>query len=728
MDMISKKIMVFAITFAMIGAGFSILGLNVVAEDSARMFEELNDGYSDLKKIAWNTTSGDFALGVDGSDNIYIYDFTASPAWSVQAILGAGDVMNDIIYDNYSEVFYVVGNDIAGHPLAYEYDYVNGPTPLGSPDGGVDLGTFNGVCVAHEWGNSAYDFFAVGYNTTGDKGLACWYSSSTGWRFADLNAQFAGDTLYDVTWDQVTNPIATYYAVGENTGIGVGYTWTNSGDLYENSLAWPAVGALNTIDWQPSGTFAIIGGLYHEGGNLFMFDGGIPDMMDNQTGYNILDFDWSPDGTWGAAVGSNATGDGIYYNYYSATGTLKDMTYKLPFTGAPVLNGISIKGYNSPSSGLSVGVGGALGSYVSAVNSDTKLKVNTDVPHGYSVGMWDMTDVTRASTLDKQVDISETYTFRGEFNYSIGANDQFFDGADNVRVELNGWYDDGDTNPRGATAENRTKMFTALWSEGLGLSAGTGSAAMTYPAAGPGEFTVDSWWSNVSVANEKYYVWMNITFDKQTCAAVGSDPFFATPVAGDEWDAGTMLDDPNSWNFRFEVYDAGFPTATNYTYGEFGVFTYTDVQASGDPSANAPPGTSGVALFPYSNITCSANTPYYVNVSITDLVDGLNYIPAVNVSLQHVNITGQANNSNTEILNPSTIPGVDTEIGIWGNWSATNVLPAPGNGTTAIGPYGSDFNQIPTEQDTQVAWFIDVPAGTQEGQYEATITVTIGFY
>ncbi len=728
MNMISKKIIAFAITFAMIGAGFSILGLNAVAEDSARLFEERNTNYpgGGLTKIAWNTTSGAFALAVDGaSENVHLYDAN-SMEWTPNFFSSvAGDILNDVIYDNYSDVFYIVGNDAGGQPIAYEYDYFGGLSPLGAPDGSV-MGTFNGACVAHEWGNSQYKFFAVGVNTTGvAKGLAAWYNIGGWWEFADLNAFLAGDILYDATWDQVT-PGATYYAVGENAGNSISYSWSISGDQFETPLAWPATGALKTIDWQPSGTFAMIGGMYNANGNLFMFDGGIPDMLDNHTGYNILDFDWSPDGTWGAAVGSSS-GNGAYYNYYSTTGILKDMTYKLP-EASPVFNGVSVKGYNSPSSAIVAGVSGGLGAYVSAANSDTKIKVNTDVPHGYTIGMWDMTDVTRTSTLDKQVNVEETYTFRGEFNYSIGTDNQFFDGIDNVRVELNGWLDDGDNDPRGATVDNRTTMFTALWEEGDGGGIPE-SAALTYPAAGPGEFTLDSFWSNVSVADEKYYVWMNVTMNKQTMAAAG-DGAWNTPVTGDEYDPNIMLDDANSWNFRLEVYDAGFPTATNYTYGEFGVFMYTNITVADDPSANAPPGTNGIALFPYSNITYSANTPYYVNISIPDLSDGVNSIPCTNVSLQHVNITGQANDTNTEIFNITAIPGIDVEVGVWGNNSATTMLPAPSNGTTANGPMGSDFNMYGSGllQATQVAWFIDVPAGTQEGLYEAIITVTIGYY
>ncbi len=724
--MLNKKIMAFAITFAMIGAGFSIIGLNVVmAEDSGRLFEELNNGYSPVKKIAWDG-SGDFALAVTGTNDT-IYKYTRSTtSWSAEYAVGVGATLNDIIYDDFSDQFFMVGNATGDPivPVAYSYTTAGGLVSYGSPS--LTYGTFNGLVMAHEYGSTPFKLLAVGQTDTGDA-LAKWLDNTNIWVDADVSGFNTGDILYDVTMDFYTP--ATYFVVGENLGQGIMYSWSAAGATLVSPVIIPfTTSILNTIDWNPdmgpSGTgtynYSIVGGYDNPNGNLFKFNGISLKVLDNQTGYNIEDFDWSPDGTWGTAVGWQST-QGIIYNYYTTAGTLgtlKDLSYKLP-TGTQPFYGVSVKGYTSPSSAIIAGASSGLGVYVSSTDSGTKIQVNTDVPHGYAPAMWDMTDAGMTSTLDAQVDVTdETYTFRGFFNYSIGANDQFFDGKDNIIVNLTGWYDDGieTTSPVvGAGDGNRTRQFSAEWFE-------NDTASMTYPAGAPNEFELNSWGYETVVAGQTYYVYLNVTFHKQTYAASGG--FTTTPV-GSEWDPTIQLNDINSWNFRFEIYDANFTSANNYTYGEFGVFKYTNVTVVGNPSASAPPGTKNVLLSPFSNITCVANTEWLLNVSIPDLVDGTNSIPATNVSLKHANVTGQANNTNTEILNETYMPGANVEVGIWGNATATQMLPAPLNGTTCNGPMGSNYNAY--GGTTQVMWWIDVPAGTAEGQYEAIITFTIGY-
>ena len=324
----------------------------------------------------------------------------------------------------------------------------------------------------------------------------------------------------------------------------------------------------------------------------------------------------------------------------------------------------------------------------------------------------------------------ETYTFRGQFNYTIGGANQFYaDALDNVRINLTAWHDGGlDPSAPGVGDDNRVKTFSALWNEGAVIGADT--AALTYPVGVTGEFTlVDAGIEQIGLT-DNYYVYFNITFNSQTRAAAGDGVAWDIP-GGPVWDINA-LNDINSWNFRFDIFDQNFQTASNQTYGEFGVFRNTDVVVSGDPSGSAPPGTLNVELFPYSNITYSANTPYYVNVSISDLTFGANIILATQVDLQHVNITGQRNFTNSQLHNRTSITGADAEVGVWGNYTGgagmLQVLPAPCNGTTTNGEWGSDFNLAIAIQDTQVRWWIDVPGGIAEGTYEATITVTLGFY
>ncbi len=733
----NKKIMAFAMTFAMIGAGFTVFSMNIIAEDSARPFETqgVAEGYpaGGLTKISWDG-SGDFALAVDDGSIIYRYDRT-SGMWGVEgSSANPSDNFMDIVYDDYFDRFMIVGDNGGdpAMPIAYNYTVGGNWEAYGTA---ASMGTFNGVCMAHEYGSTVYSILAVG--TSGGNALAKWYNDNTDlWEDADLTGFNIGDILYDCTWDYFTP--TTYFAVGEDTNTkGIIRSWSTPGTDYATDITIQETAALNTIDWNSdigSYDYAIVGGNYHANGNIFYFDGGVLDMLDNKS-YNILDFDWSPDGTWGAAVGDHA-GAGVYYACYAATSTAKDMTYKLPGS-VTTLFGVSVKGYSSPSSAVATGGPGApaITGFVSSTNSDTKLMVNTDVPHGFDVDMWLMSDGTQTSTLDTSVNVDslQTYTFRGEFNYTIGgaANDQFFDGLnDNVRVDLTAWYDNGIggslSNPVvGPDGDDRTRQFQVTWEEGIGAD----TAAMNYPIGAPNEFILDSWWSEASLTPNQYYVFINVTFNVQTWAADGQG--FGGGTGGLIYDQNVMLNDLDSWDFSFEIYDAAFITANNYTYGEFGIFMNTDLIVTGDPSGNAPPGTFGTALFPYSNITYHSNIPYYVNVSIEDLSDGVNTIDAFRVDVQHVNINGLATVLNTDMFALYDITGADAEVGVWGIWNtADEVLPAPYNGTTANGPWGSNFNPEGSllNDETQIRWWIDVPAGTTEGMYSATITITIGYY
>jgi hypothetical protein len=72
--------------------------------------------------------------------------------------------------------------------------------------------------------------------------------------------------------------------------------------------------------------------------------------------------------------------------------------------------------------------------------------------------------------------------------------------------------------------------------------------------------------------------------------------------------------------------------------------------------------------------------------------------------------------------------GANVDRMVWGNVSrpmGQRLVAAPENGTTAYGPWGSDYNGYGA---TQVAWWASVPGATAEGTYQAPITVKIGYY
>lgn len=363
---------------------------------------------------------------------------------------------------------------------------------------------------------------------------------------------------------------------------------------------------------------------------------------------------------------------------------------------------------------------------------DTTLTVNAAFPHMWAVEMWEQSDVVETSTLDTQVDVDNTYTFYTIVNYTIGGVDQLFDGANNTLVNLTAWYDDGAEliAPPAEDDVHRTRMFTASLYENTALTAAGATAAIYYPTGSPGTDEVTL--ANFSCigpigADFRYEVWINVTLGKQMRAAAG----VGTPTGDNTTTLGTF-NDADSWNFQMQIHDIQYPEAKNTTYGEFGLYRFTNITVANNPSANALPGTVSTALLPGSQVTYSSNTPYYVNVSIPDLLSGGNSIVAteVNISLAGAYPAGFNYNPYTEI-NASwgtfgrPMAGAGLERGVWGNWTATPMLSALDNGTISHGPWGSDFNAF---GNTQVNWWVNVPAATPEGIYTATITFKIGYY
>jgi len=154
---------------------------------------------------------------------------------------------------------------------------------------------------------------------------------------------------------------------------------------------------------------------------------------------------------------------------------------------------------------------------------------------------------------------------------------------------------------------------------------------------------------------------------------------------------------------------------------------------TGNPSGNAPPGSTNVSLSDPSQITYSSNTNYWVNVSIPDLLvngAGPGFVPATDVTV--INSNNLVSNAYSE-LNPAGWPmgrafqAPNAVFCVWGNRSqVTQYMPVPTNGTTSFGPWGSDYNLYGNPGGTtRLDWWVTVPAGTPEGIYWATITVTI---
>ncbi|MCK5038316.1 MAG: hypothetical protein KAS16_04395, partial [Thermoplasmata archaeon] len=652
-----------------------------------------------------------------GTDHIYRYTRDTA-SWASEFDLAGGNVFRDIEYSEAEGNFYIVG-DGAGQPMAWSY--AGGPlNNLGAP--AVAGATFFGLTID---GTGASTFLAVGY--AGGAPYAAWFQEGGGW--TPVATGWAGDhALYDVVWN--TNPtVPFYYAVGEDAGTGDGimYSFDTPGDTSATQYDVTGTGALRAIDWRPLTAFGLMGGDNTGGGNVFIFShGGGPEMLLDTTDI-IEDISFHPDDSLAMLVGYNGINQGVIYHF---TPDNNDAITKMSTDGDyGKLYGVDVKAWTSPSSGLIVGASGAIGSFLSASDTGTTITVNAAFPHSFDIDMWKMSDgIGGSSKLNTQVDVEEIYTFMAEVNYTISGVDQFYaDAEDDVRVELLAFYDELATPGvfPAADDQHRTRAFGAVWLEGA--APGGDSAGMMYPVGSPGtdEFLLDSFWLDASAPGDRYYIYMNVTFGPQTWAASG--PFGGASTF--LWDNVQSHNDANTWDFEMRIYDNNFVGATNSTFEEFGIFQYTNITVAGNPSGNAPPGSVGVQLGPNSQITCMANRDYYVNVSVPDLarVGGGSPILATNLA---VNTTSAfATDVNSEILGAGVyFPGANMTLSVWGNTSqgpADWMVAAPLNSTTAHGPQGEDFQTL---GPTEIEWWIDVPGGTAEGVYQATITFKIGYY
>ncbi len=690
-----------------------------------------------LSKVAWHS-NGEYAVAVTGFDD-EIWKFTRDTGtWSSLGHIAAGAVYTDIVYDDFTEVFYFVGWKSTNNPYVVRYDG-SGFSDCGVPQ---DVGTrLYGVEVCG--GVNGYRILVTGED--GSDGYAAWYNG--GW--TEIRGGVAGwvpgevARVEDATWNQRTNPVTSkHYLVGhDDESTGFVYELGAPGDTtvtrlyatYDDDIDW-----MNAISWNPGWAegsqydYAIMAGMNNEGwGNIWTFDGTNKPEAILTSSDTFHDVAWTTDGSMAVIVGEDSSGNGKVLHHGAGTVLLADMTSDLP-QGTGPLFGIAYKGYTSPSSGIIVGASGGTATYPSASDSLTTITVNAAFPHMFTIDMWKTSDAGQSSTLNSGVDVETTYTFYTEINYTVSGSDELFDGNNNTFIDLLIWYDEGtEAGTPVPDDQHRTRYCVARWYETAGPGPISVTGSILYPTA-PNEFILDSvGCSGPFGINDRYAVWMNITFGAQMRAADGNG--FGNGASSNIYDDGQSHDDINSWNIAYTVFDNDYSGASNITYEEFGVNKLTNITALGNPGGNAPPGASDISIG-VSAITCSANVPYYVNCSLPNLTNGGgDEIEATNIAIMLMGLypAGFDYEPYTEINASWSATGrpfsaANESRMIWGNASrapGNQMLPVPDNGTSAHGPWGSDFNGFGS---TFVQWWASVPAATPEGIYTATITFEMG--
>ena len=682
---------------------------------------------SGLRKVAWHP-DGKYALAVAGDDTIYRYD-RETVTWSVEGTPDTDYVFNDIVWDDFYSQFYLVGQNVAmGRAGAYKYDgaafvnLFNTPSPT----------TFYAVDTCGGYGD--YNFLAVGEDS-GGYGYAAWHHDTLGW--VEVSSGWTPsfpEQLYDVAWNQRDTAETYHYAVGvDDESDGFIYRFqtgsTVASLLYEQDNLGAELEPGYAISWNPqyslgiSYDYALIGTEQYYGyGNCYKFDGTNPAYLISKYTIPIYDIGWHPDGELAVLVGGNP-GSGTVYHHSKGSPAIVDLSDEMP--GSPdIFYGVAVKGPSSPSSAIITGIGEGMADYVEASNIDTQITVNAAYPNLFWIGF---NDTAHVSKIEQQVMPDEWYEFSFAANYSLGWL--------NCEVIVQAWHDGGAIGaasdyPVGGTEDNRCLAFELYYDP-----SGGPFYSMTYPGipehavGGPNDVIVPGG----AAGEEIHYVTLGVRLGPQIRNANG-DNFISGDADTDASKVNALLD-INSWDFNITVRDSTNNAATTSMYSEFGIERMVGVLVTGNPSGNAPPGSADIALGNPSQITYSANTNYWVNVSVPNLLEngvGPLNVAATNIAVANANVF--ANPQYTEINatdNPvgTKFSGPGLDLCVWGNKTEPQThIDAPSNGSVSFGPFGSDFNAAWTSggmTTTQLNWWVTVPGSTVEGIYWAYITVKI---
>ncbi|MCK4718232.1 MAG: hypothetical protein KAT70_06140, partial [Thermoplasmata archaeon] len=286
------------------------------------------------------------------------------------------------------------------------------------------------------------------------------------------------------------------------------------------------------------------------------------------------------------------------------------------------------------------------------------------------------------SVLNGQVDVDSG---TGTSTYWLKVNISDYDGLSTLD-QLNAylWYDDNSigaasTYPPGASNNTHVHFHLDLSTDWWDIA-----------ILGNGEFTMVQN-ETVGINSTTQIVYLKFIMGSQIRYAGGS--FTESPKgtpAADQSDRTKGLNDPDTWDMEVNLTDthSGYANA----YDEFGTYRFSMLTSSGTPGTQTGvgPPNNPVALSPTGNITFSANCPYRLNVTVTNLT-GVNN-PSNQINANVIGIkggdlsgTGYLSTSNfTDENTPQTLLG--TPIG-WENPNndSTNTNTSNAGGGTSVG-------------------------------------------
>ncbi len=666
--------------------------------------------------IAWDEQNWSYALAVgeDTSGNGWIkkYNFTTG-VWD--NVFGrVGTVFYDIVADmNKPDTFYVVGQDTGSGTTSagiVEHAETASPSYTDLPSANLQGAAFYG-CTFDAWQGSSGSLIAVGTDTTTNGIIDVFDVYSQTWT---KRTTAPGDVLKDATWNYYNAP-SYIVVVGNNGGAGIAYSYDYSS---ANIISVPSgVGPLHGVDWRSNDymAYALVVGEDTSGvGKVWMIDSSwnFYELSGTDASTPILNgVDWDANGDFAVIVGNG----GYVYMHYAWDDSVISWTDS---TYTDDLYGVAVKSPGSPGYGL--GVGAASSPIISYQVSDTSTGIILDTvfPHLNAI---DFRDSAGNSKLNQQVDVGSTYYFFINASYSQGWG--------NVELDIYGWYDYGDDTsnyndtlganlnfhlhyvPDSTDPVNNAGTWTVVWPIFGEISYVNSQQTVADDPAG----------SNPGIADDQdyFHLYVNISFAEQVRWAPGDG--VSWDAAADQTDRVSALNDINSWNFNVSVYDTGNTNAKQTRYDEFGIFSYTEVSASQNPSGAGPPGTR-ITLSSDSEVVIRTNRFYYVTVNVTDLKNGTGAttISRANIEVQNSHVDNGTAPTDIMTWTAFTSPG---PLWLWGQSAGPTYMGESYDGTYSAGyQYGYDSTTY-----TPVSWRVNVPPTTPEDHFTATITYEISY-
>ncbi len=332
--------------------------------------------------------------------------------------------------------------------------------------------------------------------------------------------------------------------------------------------------------------------------------------------------------------------------------------------------GIAIRPRASSPYATAVGTNGAVNYYYTTSSSSTNIIANVDIP---TINDYDIENSAGLSILNAMTDVDSTYMFYIDAYYVSSFNTNMWD---RVNIDIYAWNDLNDARAAypAELVNNSCTAFRLNYTGGSN-GAATGTWTVAYPLAGPDNY------EEVSIVNqsesfaveadgyEHHYLFINVSFGPQL-------RYSSNTAMTDIGDTSESLgyNDADTWNMEIRAVDSTLPLNKDSKYTEFGLYKYTSITVSGNPSGSSPPGQHVVLTNP-SRVFYAANIDYWVYVQITNLTSGNgDIIPATSVSA----ILPDAEAADSQLYSWTYFPGANTEMTVW------DIPDAPylgGNGT-----------------------------------------------